>query len=133
MLYLSTKSTERLGAAPHMLEFGKGDLVRYDPTQDRATIVLSGDQLYRRNNGEPDADGDLDAIHLLGDGRFLFSTFSCERIGDNAVRVKDGDMVIYDENTGLASIYLSELVFRRNNGEQGAEADIDAISFMGDH
>jgi uncharacterized protein YfaT (DUF1175 family) len=133
MLYLSTKSTERLGAAPHMLEFGKGDLVRYDPMQDRATIVLSGDQLYRRNNGEPDANGDLDAIHLLGDGRFLFSTFSCERIGDNAVSVKDGDMIIYDENTGLASVYLSELVFRRNNGEQGAEADLDAISFMGAH
>jgi hypothetical protein len=130
VFYLSTKNNERLGAAPNTITFGKGDIVRYDPLENQATIVLSADQLFRRNNGEQGGIGDIDALHMLDGNRILFSSFSAEFVGENHFEIKDGDLVIYDQSIDQASLYMSESVFRKANGDQGAQADVDSISLM---
>ena len=91
-------------------------------------MVLSGDEIYRKSNGDIGAVANIDAVHVLDQDRFLFSTFAAELIGANQLRVRDGDLVIYNKATDQASLYLSETVFRTHSGEQGATVDIDAFS-----
>jgi uncharacterized protein YuzE len=128
-IYLSTKSVERLGAAPATLEFKKGDLILYDPGKDTASLILT-DEIYRRRNGEAGAVADIDAIHVLGPGQYILSTFAAERIGANVLPVKDGDLIFYDSRLDLARVDFSEANFRKRSGDLGASADIDAVSLM---
>ena len=127
-LYLSTKHIERLGVGEEMLTFKKGDVVRYDISQDQASLFISADDLFRRNNGESGGTGDIDALHVISDHKIVFSSLAAEFVGLNHLAVKDGDLVIYDITTQQASLYMSESVFRKANGQQGAQADIDAIT-----
>ena len=73
---------------------------------------------------------DIDAVYALGDGRYILSTYAAERLGSNLLRVKDGDLVIYDPEQDMAEHYLQESTFRRNNGALGGAADIDALPFV---
>ena len=126
-LLLSTSAAARLGAPPHTLEMSKGDLVLYDPVADTARVVL-GSEIYRTRGGEPGAVADIDAVHWLGGGRLLFSTFAAERVGANALLVKDGDVILYDSAADTAEVFMQERTFRRSNGDLGGAADIDGLS-----
>ena len=57
------------------------------------------------------------------------STFAAERIGSNWLRVKDGDLILYDAVRDTAAHYFQEQTFRTRNGAPGGAADIDAVSF----
>ena len=130
-IYLSTSRPESLGAYPNTLHFEKGDLVLYDPQTDTATLILDR-SIYRTLRGDAGALADIDAVYVIDQATFIISTFAVDFVGANSLRVRDGDLVLYDAQTDTASLYFSESQFRSRTGRLGGTADIDAVSIIGE-
>ena len=79
--------------------FTDGDIVAYDPTLDVASVIVAEASLF------DDGDGDVDALHALADGSFLFSAADDELIGGTLYA--DGDVIAFDPLTGASSLYFS--------------------------
>jgi hypothetical protein len=130
IFYLSTTNSNRLGAPPNMLRFSAGDIIRYDSDQDEATLVIAAAEIFRKSNGDPQGTGNIDALHILDDQRVMFSTGAAGTVGTNKLKVKDGDLIIYDQQSGHAGVYVSESMFRKPNGNIDANSDINATSLI---
>lgn len=99
------------------VQVDSGDVVQYDPITDTAQIILSASVF--------DKKADVDAVHVLDDGRIAFSVTQDNRsIGGTSFN--DGDIVVYDPDTGTASILFSESSF----GSQAV--DIDGVYLAAD-
>jgi len=108
-LILSTTGTATLGG----LRFKDGDLVKYNPNTDTATLFFS-ESLFSHNK-------DIDAVEILENGHILLSTTRSAKLG--GLRFKDGDLVEYDPGTDTATLYFSEGLFSHNE-------DIDAVEIL---
>ena len=75
-----------------------GDLVRYDPASDTATLYLDA--------GSHFADGaaDIVAVHALNNGNVVLATRDSETLG--GLTFSDRDLVEYNTGTRAASLYL---------------------------
>jgi hypothetical protein len=104
---LSTSLDGALGG----LTFQNGDIVEYDPVADVATLYLGLDET-KVFTGKPNSNPDVDALHVLPDGRLLLSIRS-----DGIGRVGNGpnygfadaprtDLFFYDPATGDGGVFL---------------------------
>ena len=107
---LSTFSSETLGG----LGFEDGDLVDYDISGDTSTLFFDEDLFSANEN--------IDAIHVLASGNLVLSTRESATLG--GLTFEDGDLVEYNTSTNIASLFLSESVFRM---ERYQNEDIDAV------
>lgn len=76
-----------------------GDIVRYDPVADAASVYLA-------ESAFESGSIDVNALHVFDQGRIAFSTLFNGGIG--GVSFGDGDVVEYDPATGQASVLLPE-------------------------
>lgn len=79
--------------------FTDGDLVRYDPNLDVASLLVAEADIF------DDGDGDIDAVHALADGTYLISATSDEVVG--GVLYADGDVFSYNPANDASSLYFS--------------------------
>ena len=105
-IVLSTVGAATLGG----LTFRDGDLVKYDPTTDTATLLLSEDLFSGNEN--------IDAAAVLDSGNILLSTTGRATLG--GLTFRDGDLVKYDPTTDTATLLLSEDLFSSNVNIDGA-------------
>ena len=110
-IILSTAGAASLGG----LTFGDGDLVEYDPGTGTASLFFS--------EGSFSGNEDIDAVHVLANGKILLSTAGSATLG--GLSFQDGDIVEYDPDSQTATLFLSESVFSNNE-------DIDAIHLLSD-
>ncbi|MCA9311206.1 MAG: hypothetical protein KDA21_08370 [Phycisphaerales bacterium] len=92
--------------------FTDGDIVSYDPGTDTASVIVAEASLF------DDGDGDVDALHALPDGSFLFSAADDEMIG--GVLYADGDVISYNPATGATSLYFSYDAVSSTGGDLNA-------------
>jgi hypothetical protein len=115
------------GAAPLILstdeasvidgeQFLSGDLFSVDETPGSATLFLS-DAIFV----EP---ADVDAAVHQPDGSVILSTALPSQIG--AVAFEDGDLVVYDPDSGLATLWLDD------DTAFATDVDIDAAHVLDD-
>jgi hypothetical protein len=109
----TTLSSATLGG----LTFRDGDLIEYDPIGQTATLLLSED-IFENDEGEVE-NRDIDAVHVFANGDILFSTTQDISLG--SLNFANGDLVLYDPDTGNASIVFSETLF-------AADENINAVS-----
>jgi len=108
---LSTEGTAMLDG----VSFTDRDIVNYDPGD--TTKLFDG-------TGKFAGSEDLDAVHVDTSGNILFSTRSdAQFTGANILDFKDGDIVEYDPDTNMASIFFSESNFQ-------GDADITAFHVL---
>ncbi len=112
---ISTVGNARLGG----LSFGDDDLVAYDPASDTASLVFDGGSSFS-NTRE-----DINAYHLLPDGRMVLSTVGNARLG--GLSFGDDDLVLYDPSSDAAS-----LLFDGGRSFSSTREDIDAAYLLPD-
>ena len=113
VIILSTTGNATLGG----LSFGDDDLVAYDPSTDTATLYFDGGANFSNGNE------DIDAVHILDDGRIILSTTGNARLG--GLNFGDDDLVAYDPVTKTASLY-----FDGGNLFSNTNEDIDGVYIM---
>lgn len=98
ILSVSNNTGNQLGG----VTFNDGDMVQTDPAGTSASIF------FAESNWT--SDGDTDAFHILPNGNYLFSSLFNSSIGGTTF--DDADLIEFDPNTGVASIYfISESTF----------------------
>ncbi|MEC9372669.1 MAG: hypothetical protein VYC34_02455 [Planctomycetota bacterium] len=111
-IYLSM--LDNIGVELGGLTFTDGDVVRYNPGADTASVFHSESLITPGN--------DITAFHLLPNGNYLLSVlFNGRTLG--GLTFDDGDLVEYDPVNDVASIFggISESSFANN-------ADISGVS-----
>jgi len=112
-----------------------GDVVRYDPVNDIATLLLDESDFA--------TGAEVDGVHVLPNGHLLLSTADSEVLFGVAFR--DGDIVDYDPFTNTVVLVFDEDVFAGNEdldalwlGSDGAyylstrnNASLGGLSFQG--
>jgi len=104
---LSTDLSATLGG----LSFDNGDIVEYDPVNDVATLFMGLDEASIFT-GDPQSNADIDALHVLADGRVIFSIRSdgIGQIGNGltySMADEPGtDLFALDPMTGDATVFL---------------------------
>jgi len=116
-IILSTWSDATLGG----LAFTLAQLVKYNPVTDAATLYFDGTTLF----GDP--SDKIDAVHVLGNGHIVLSTWNANTLG--GLSFGEGDLVEYDPVTDTATLYfdgaasftdpLEKLVAAHINGDDG--------------
>ena len=87
------------------------DLVEYDPVNDIAILYMGFDEASLFT-GLPQSNGDIDALHVLGDGSVIFSLRAdgLGRLGNNFDYVAGDaprtDLMHFDPATGVGSLFL---------------------------
>ena len=46
-----------------------------------ADLVIAAAEVFRKSNGDPQGNGDIDALHILDDQRVMFSTGAAGIVG----------------------------------------------------
>ena len=116
VVVLSTTSNATIGGQ----FFENDDLVEYDLSADSGSVFLNDASVFENE------DNNIDAVHVLGDGRIVLSTSSSAEydvVGPDPT-FSDGDLVLYDPVADTATIFLDEDLFSNN-------ADIDALHLLG--
>lgn len=109
-IWLSTTGNATLGGAPVL----DGDIVEYDPAADTGTVVFS-ESLF-------DADEDVDALFVRGNGNILLSTETPATLG--GLSFDDSDVVEYNPITDVATMFLlASAVF-------DGDYDVDAFHIL---
>jgi hypothetical protein len=109
-IVLSTGGAAMLGAPA--LAFGNGDLIRYNPATDEATLLLAESQF---DGGRED----IDAVSILDNGNIVLSTDGPARLG--GLDFGNGDLIEFNPTTGVATLLFSETLF------VGGNENIDAV------
>ncbi len=110
---LSGRAGSTLGT--NDLSFEGEDVVRYNSTNNTATLSLEGGNIFSNVL-------DIKAVHLLANGDFLLSTSGTTSIG--GLSFDDDDVAIYNPMTSMASLLIDgAMIFSGNE-------DIDAISVL---
>lgn len=112
-MVLSTVGNARLGGR----SFGDDDLVIYDPSSDTVSLLLDGGVSFS-NTRE-----DIDAAHLLPDGRIILSTVGDATLG--GLSFGDDDLIAYDPSTDTASLFFNGGTSFSNSFE-----DINAVHLL---
>ncbi|MEM9754235.1 MAG: PEP-CTERM sorting domain-containing protein, partial [Planctomycetota bacterium] len=94
--------------------FQDGDILAFDPLDGSVSLVVPELDIF------DDGDGDIDALHILDDGRFAISA-EVDELVDGTLFL-DGDVFIYDPVDSSAALFLSETVFTG-----ASDPDIDAV------
>ena len=115
-MILSTLTVAKLGG----LEFEKGDLVQHTLSTGVTTLFFRGADHFASS------DEDIDAVSVHPDGRLILSTFANATLGSGtgSLSMTDGDLVLYDPATEVATMFLSEAALF------SANEDIDALSVV---
>ncbi|NLF32235.1 MAG: PEP-CTERM sorting domain-containing protein [Planctomycetes bacterium] len=108
---LSTTFDQSLGG----LSFEPGDLVRYDPAANTASLLFDGSLLGRNEN--------IDGVYVRESGEILLSTTSSACLAGLSFR--SGDVVEYNPASGAVSLVFDQDWFSRNE-------DIDALHVLED-
>ena len=106
-LILSTTNAATLGG----LTFGPGDLARYNPGSNTATLFFSGSLFSAAEN--------IDAVSVLSNGNIVLSTANGATLG--GLTFRDGDLARYDPVAGTATLYFNENLFSANENVDGAD------------
>ena len=93
-IVLSTNDDATLGG----LSFEPGDLVKYDPLTDTATMYFDGSEHFA------DPDEDIISVHILNNGKLVLSTDSEAILG--SVTFSDRDLIKYNPLSKQANIYF---------------------------
>ncbi|MCH8923402.1 MAG: hypothetical protein IIA67_09685, partial [Planctomycetes bacterium] len=73
----------------------------------------------------------IDAVHVLDDGRLILSTATSAVLGSNVLSFRNGDLVEYNPTTDVASLIFSESVFVDvPTGQLRSGENIDAVSVL---
>ena len=108
-IILSTNATETLGG----LTFNNDDLAEYNPTTNTSTSYFDGDLFTGAT--------DIDAVHILGNGNIILSTYESATLG--GLTFDAGDLVEYNPTTDTATLYFEGSSFT------GSE-NIDAVHVL---
>lgn len=114
-LLLSTGVGATLGG----LSFGADDLIDYDPVADSSAMVFDGGALFGAT------DENIDAVHVLDNGRLILSTNASATLG--GLTFGANDLVDYDLATDTASLFFDGSVLFGGGGE-----DIDGVHILDD-
>jgi len=109
---LSTTTGATLGG----ITFADEDVVLYDTVLDVASVLFDGSTVFTGNE-------DVNAFHILSDGRFLLSTNQDAQIG--SLSFEDEDIVLFDPGIGITSAQI----FLDGDATFEAEEDVDAVFF----
>lgn len=106
------------------LLFDDGDLVRYDPGTDTATVYFISESSFSVN-------ADIDAVSIDQAGRILLS------VRENSMTLggltfTDGDLIAYDTDTGTAGLVITEAaLFDDGDGDiSSVHADVDGTFLL---
>lgn len=112
------------GATIGELDFDGNDIVRYDPSTQKAGVILDLDTIVTGGS----LLRDVDALHVLPNGNLVFSTSADLTIG--SLSFEDEDLVEYNPNTGsFTPFFNGSDVFPPTDLEV---ADINAFSLVDD-
>lgn len=106
------------------LTFDDGDLVRYDPITDTATIYFISEASFSAN-------ADINGVSIDADGRIILSVReSTMTLG--GLTFTDGDLVAYDTNSSTATLVVAEAdLFDDGDGDiSSVHADADGTFLM---
>lgn len=76
-----------------------GQIFRYDPVSDSASLFFDGSAQFKRPL-------DIDAFEILSDGRYLFSVAREHETTLAGLKINDADIAVYDPITNTVAIYL---------------------------
>lgn len=107
-IILSTETDATYGGGT----FGDDDLATYDSGTDIATTHLDGNVFSR-------TDEDINAVHVLSDGRIILSTTGDAKLG--GLSFGDDDLILYDPAANSSTLLLDGNVFA------DSKEDIDAV------
>ena len=92
------------------LTFDDGDLVRYDPASDTASIYFLSEASFTT------ANADISAVTIAPDGDLILSNREDNTLGGLAFT--DGDVIRYDLDTGTATLVIAEAaIFDDGDGD----------------
>jgi hypothetical protein len=136
-LFLTTAGDAKLGV--NALTFKEGDIVAYDTDTQVASLFFSRWN-FRQADGDPAGGVNVDALHVLSDGRIYLSPAATARLGSNLLLIEDGDVALYDPIADTATmVFLGDSksttikgLFRTSGGALGADEDVDALYVMPD-
>lgn len=94
--------------------FTDGDIVQTNAAGSSASLFTSG-MIFGN-------DPDIDAFHVMADGRYLVSSLFNDLSFNGPTSFRDGDIAVYDPATDTAALFLSEDLFT------GSSVDISAVS-----
>ena len=122
-LFISTSDQDSiLGSGPYQ----KGDIVKIDVATATASLYFQGSQHFS-------ATENVDAISLTGDGKIILSTSDSAWL-PSVGTFKKGDLVLYDPNTGNASMFFhgSDLIYRYSSGCKYYDRQLDSAILLDD-
>lgn len=91
-------SNSGTSSATGLGSFGPEDIIQYDPIKEVSTRVFDGSEIF--TSGAED----IDAVYVLDNGDFVFSTTSAAAIGSTSW--DKSDLIRYSVGSGTASIYI---------------------------
>ncbi len=95
VISLDDPATQEVGTTNLQVE--SGDLFKYESDTDTATMIFDGSQHFTDTEN-------INAVHELDDGRFVFSTDSQATI--NTLTFQANDLVVYNPDTGTTDLYF---------------------------
>ncbi|MBN1141029.1 MAG: PEP-CTERM sorting domain-containing protein [Deltaproteobacteria bacterium] len=111
-----------LGATLGGVTFKDGDLVRYDPVSNSASLFFEESDHFRLSE-------DIDALSILVNGHLVFSTdndATLENTSTGNFSFSDGDLIEYDPVSRTALKIFDQSLF-------GGQIDIDAVHVQADN
>jgi hypothetical protein len=105
-ILLSTDKNAKLGG----LSFKEGDIIEYDPIDDIAVLIVSGDVFGKHKN--------INAMSSLDNGNFIFSAKSDATV--NGIKYDKGQLFEYNLTDGRTSLYMDA-------SKYGPQVNIDAV------
>jgi len=129
---MSTLRNAKVGG--HETRVLRGDVFLYNQTlRTVETFLVDAESgIFSKKNCKADKGEQVDGFHVLPNGNYLLSVGSTTRMGacDALEKYTDGDVIEYAPAQGETghALYLSESVFLRGSGAQGANEEVDAIS-----
>ncbi|MEE8343066.1 MAG: DNRLRE domain-containing protein, partial [Gammaproteobacteria bacterium] len=99
------------------LSIRPGDLVQYDPVEDKASMIFEGAALL-------DSPGrNIDAVHVMDDGQLILSTAGTTTLG--GLSFDADDLVAYDPVTDIATLFFDGSALF-----SGGNEDIDGLHVL---
>ncbi|MDJ0709612.1 MAG: DNRLRE domain-containing protein [Woeseiaceae bacterium] len=114
LVFISTVADATFGGS----NFGDDDIAQYDMAADSATVFFDGASFSS-------TDEDVNAVHLLADGRIVISTTGNATLG--GLSFGDDDLIVYDPSSDSA-----QLLFDGGSVFGDSTEDIDAVYVVAD-
>ncbi len=104
-IVISAAASSSIGSGPELLNFGPGDLVVYDPILQTTELLFDGSEEF---GGTNPGDVNITAVYVLDNGQILFAATPGvdTTIGSNNLSFSKDDLVLYNPDTGIASLFF---------------------------